>query len=400
MNEDIIKQCVSEYDAPIYLYDKETIVNKFKILSDVIWEKSNIFYSMKANPALEICRLLIEQGSGIEVASAEEMRGAFKAGAKADDIIFTSPGKTKEELEYAISKNIRVINVESMFELQLINDIAKQKKLVTRVALRINPSATVSNAKIKMTGVSSQFGIEEEDIDDEFISQIKLMTNIEVIGIQVYMGTNILEYADIIKNTEYVINLAQIIEKKFNSHFSYINFGGGFGVPYFEGDKQLNMEQLKTHMQSLWDKYYTYLQDKYIVFESGRYIMSEAGSFITKVLYAKNSKGKKYLICNGGSNFHASSAFLGRFVRNNYPMYVLGKRDGLKEKVNVVGPLCTPTDIIGKDVMLAEDVALGDYIVIEMSGAYGLTYSPCLFLGHKMPLEILYDGEKFAILEN
>lgn len=126
--------------------------------------------------------------------------------------------------------------------------------------------------------------------------------------------------------------------------------------------------------------------------------MAEAGNFLTTVLYKKQSKGKKYLICDGGSNFHGSSAFLGRFIRNNYPMYILGKKDGEKEKVNVVGPLCTPTDVIGKDIALAGDVAIGDCIVIEMSGAYGLTYSPCLFLSHKMPLEILYDGEQFIDL--
>lgn len=126
--------------------------------------------------------------------------------------------------------------------------------------------------------------------------------------------------------------------------------------------------------------------------------MAECGLFMVRVLYRKESRGNTYLVCDGGANFHAASAFLGRFVWGNFPMYVLGK-EGAEKEFYVTGPSCTPTDLLGQKVMLPSDADAGDIIVIEKSGAYGLTYSPYGFLSHKLPLEIGYEKESgFQIL--
>lgn len=126
--------------------------------------------------------------------------------------------------------------------------------------------------------------------------------------------------------------------------------------------------------------------------------MAEAGTYLIKVLYKKACKGKKYIVCDGGSNQHASSAFLGRYIRNNFPMHVLNKT-GNPAEVDVVGPLCTPTDIIGQRVMLPETVP-GDILAIDKSGAYGITQSPGLFLSHPLAEEVLYsEGATYVLRE-
>ena len=126
--------------------------------------------------------------------------------------------------------------------------------------------------------------------------------------------------------------------------------------------------------------------------------MAEAGKFVTKVLYKKESKGEKYIICDGGSNFHAASAFLGRSIRNNYPIHSIPDQEE-KEEMTVTGPLCTPTDVIGQSVQINKDIKAGDYIVIDKSGAYGVTYSPLAFLGHISPIEIMKYKQKTYVLK-
>lgn len=150
MNEIIIKECVNKYPTPIYLYDQEKIEINFKKLKDAVFPQAEIFYSMKANPLLGICQMLRNNGSGIEVASKGEMYVALQAGFAPENIVFTSPGKTMEDIKYAIDKRIKLINVESFEEAELVNEIAATQNQCMAIALRINPQVVFSNAKIAL----------------------------------------------------------------------------------------------------------------------------------------------------------------------------------------------------------------------------------------------------------
>lgn len=394
----MVNEILKQYETPLYLYDGDQIEENVKLLKSSIMSGANLYFSMKANPLMGLCQMMNQLGCGIEVASKGELYLALKSGCNANNIIFSSPGKTREELEYAVENRIHVINAESLEELKLINQIAAEQNRCVNVAIRINPRESQMNAKIKMSGVSSQFGIEEDNIDDFNMNIIMGMKKIKLIGIQVYMGTQILRAEDIINNTEYIIRLALTLSAKYNFQLSYINMGGGFGVPYFRNEKDLDLQQLSDGMQLLNSKYKVELENVELIFESGRFILAKAGKFITKVLYKKESKGKKYVVCDGGSNFHAASAFLGRSIRNNYPMYAIPDEDE-KEEMTVTGPLCTPTDVIGQSVQINKNIKEGDYIVIDKSGAYGLTYSPLAFLGHKKPIEIMKYKQNTYILK-
>ncbi len=396
-----IESLASEYGTPLYIYDKSVIKNNSAILKDSIYPGSRLFYAMKCNPLVGICSAFREEGLGIETASKGEITAALKAGFKGEDIIFTSPGKTEEEIGFAIENDLKVINIDSLYEAEIVDRIAGGKGKKVKIALRINPSQCYSNAKIKMTGIPSQFGVEEEELDGTFFEKLASFKNIEPVGFQIYMGTQMLKVADIIGNTEYAMNLAIKLSGEYGLELKYLNCGGGFGVKYFKNEEPLDMQELKEQMHSLKDRMDDKLKGVEVIFESGRFLMATAGVMVTKVLYRKDSKGQRFLICDGGSNFHSSAAFLGRFVRNNFPQRaIIHGQTGEKTEATVCGPLCTSLDVMGQKVELDENTDAGDLIVIEQSGAYGYTYSPSLFLSHESPAEILVDGDSVKILRH
>lgn len=397
MDEKKVREVAKQYGTPFFLYDGEKILEQHRKLKDSLYDGAGIFYSMKANPLIGICQLLYSEGCGIETASKGEIQTALEAGVKPSEIIFSSPGKTVDEIEFAIEEKIKVINVESVDEAILVNEVAKKKNRKVEVVLRINQNVDFSSAKIKMSGVSSQFGIEETDLSYTLFEKFSDFKHIEISGIQVYSGTQVLKATEILQNTEYAIQMAIELSSKYEFQLRYLNLGGGFGIPYFKGENALDLQEIKNGMHAIKNKYNAQLKNTEIIFESGRFLMAESGIYVTKILYKKISKGSVYYICDGGSNFHSTSAFLGRFVRNNFPMYSIPTSHNIA-KVNVVGPLCTPTDTMGQKVELSEDLNCGDYIVIEKSGAYGLTYSPMNFLSHDTPIEILELNKRFNIL--
>lgn len=397
MTDNNIKEIVKEYETPLYLYDRKLIEENYKSLQDSIYPGARLFYSMKANPSLGICQTFKAIGSGIEVASIGELCVALEAGFDSKNIHFTSPGKTKTEIEYALKANINLLNIESLQEAMLINEVASNLGIVAKVGIRINPAVCYSNAKIKMSGVSSQFGIEEADITNELIDEIKKLKNIDIQGFQVYMGTQMLIAEDIIKNTEYTMNMALKLSQELNIDLKYLNVGGGFGVKYFKNETPLDLNELKMGMIQLKEQLGDRLNKTEIIFESGRFLMANTGVFVTKVLYVKESKGMKYVVCDGGSNFHSSAAFLGRMIRNNFPMHTIPESEEVSE-ATICGPLCTALDVIGQKVSVNSNIKTDDIVVIEMSGAYGYTYSPCKFLSHEQPAEVMIEGDKYQVL--
>ena len=399
LTDERIEKLAGKYGTPLYIYDRDVIRENSRLLKDCVYPGASVYYAMKCNPLVGICRAFREEGLGIETASKGEIVAALKAGYSGDDIIFTSPGKTEEEIEFAVGNGLKVINVDSLYEAEIVDRIAAKLKKKANIAVRINPSQCFSNAKIKMTGIPSQFGAEEEELDKEFFDRLEGLSNIETIGFQIYMGTQMLKVDDIIGNTEYAMKLAVRLSKEYGIKLRYLNCGGGFGVKYFKNEEPLDMQDLKSKMQELHERMGHELAGTEVIFESGRFLMASAGVMVTKVLYRKDSKGQRFLICDGGSNFHSSAAFLGRFVRNNFPQRAISKSNKTEDiETMVCGPLCTSLDVMGQKVMMDKGVDAGDLIVIECSGAYGFTYSPSLFLSHESPAEIMADKDTVTVL--
>lgn len=390
MPEEVNQAAVRQYGTPLYLYDLDKFRENIVTLNAHLPLNSGLYFSVKANPLEKLCVLAYQKGCGLEVASDGELQLAIKAGVLPEHIAFTGPGKTEDELIQAVRAGIYMINVESFREIQMIQRIAAQEGKMVAIALRINPAERKTKGKVQMSGTASQFGIEETELTSDFFQKIQIFPNICLSGIHIYMGTSILDAGEICQNTEYAIRLGIELSKRHSFELKYINAGGGFGVPYFPGEKEFDMELMLQGMKKIEEKYNEQLKDSKVYFESGRYLLADCGQFLIRVLYRKESKGNIYLVCDGGANFHSASAFLGRFVRGNFPMHVMGKM-GNEMEFYVTGPSCTPTDLVGQKVKLPEDTEEGDIIVIEKSGAYGLTYSPYGFLSHSLPMEIGYE---------
>lgn len=395
MNIQIMKDAIKRYGTPLYLYDVDTIFEQYNKLRYILQDKFEILYSMKTNPLIGINQVFKRLGCGVEIASKGELYSALSAGFKPQDIIFTSPGKTYDELEYSIDSDIYSINIESIEEAIIINEIASKKSKQVNIAIRVNPDFNVSGARIKMTGVASQFGIDQCEIEEAF-KIIKSLSNINVIGIHIYMGTQILNEVNIIANFDEIIKFAIETSEIYKFKLEFLDLGGGFGIPYFNNEKELDVEVLKNGINQVWERYSGKLNCTKLVVESGRFLMAESGVYLTKIIYKKHCKDKIYLVCDGGSNQNASSAFLGRYIRNNFPLSILDKY-GDTEEVNIVGPLCTPTDVIGQKVSIVK-AEVNDILVVEKSGAYGLSHSPTMFLSHPLPAEVISYNNKYHVL--
>jgi len=395
MNDNDLFSIAQEHGTPLYVYDGDKIVTQYQNLKSCLPEGFEIFYSMKANPLLGICQLFKDLNSCIEVASCGELYTALAAGFSPDKIIFTSPGKSFNELEYAIEERIYSINIEAIDEADIINQIAMKKNRKVDISIRVNPDFDAGGSSIRMSGVPTQFGIDQSLLGKAF-ETLSSLTNINIVGIHIYTGTQALDVQRILFNMEQIISLALELSGTYKFPLEFLDMGGGFGIPYFKGETELVLKSLKEGFNQIWDKYKARLTQTCVAVESGRFLMAEAGTYLVKALYKKECKGRKYIVCDGGSNQHASSAFLGRHIRNNFPMHVLNKNT-MEEEVNVTGPLCTPTDTIGQNVVLPM-VATGDIIAIEKSGAYGLTQSPAAFLSHPLPAEVIKcNGETYVL---
>lgn len=400
MTKEIQVEAVSRYGTPLYLYDLDQFRKNIANLREHLFHGSCLLFSMKANPLSIFCKIAQEEECGVEIASGGELNLAMSSGMTPERIVFTGPGKTELELEQAVGAAVHMIHVESVQEIRYIEKIAKKAGKTVPIALRINPCQRKSSGKVQMSGTASQFGIEETDLTNRLFEEITSLSHIRLRGIHIYMGTSILDEEEICRNTEYAIKLGLRLSDTYSFPLEYLNTGGGFGVPYFVNEKQLDLTKLGRGMRDLERKYKARLSGTNIYFESGRFLLAECGLFLIRVLYRKESKERTYLVCDGGANFHASSAFLGRFVRQNFPMYVLGK-EGKEAEFYVTGPSCTPTDLVGQKVLLPEHTDVGDVIVVEKSGAYGLTYSPYGFLNHRLPAEAGYERENgFCLLAN
>jgi len=385
---------IEKWGTPLYVYDWEIAKKKLKMVKEAL-PFFDIFYSVKANPNLSISALFNSIGSGAEVASKGELYLALKAGFQPKDIIFVGPGKTDEELEYAINSNIYAIVAESLNEIKRIDMITEKLRKYVGVMIRVNTKVPVDFSYEKMVGGPSKFGIDEEDLNTlaEFDSK-----NIQLLGIHVYTASQVLDVGSLLKHNQRVLNIACSFSSALGSSLQCVDFGGGFGVPYAEDETEFDLSLFSKGMKDLIKKKaeeYNLEATRFIL-ELGRYLVAECGVYLTKVIDIKESRGKKYLITDGGMNQQIRPIFM----KLNHPTFIVNKLNKKKtEKIDIGGPCCTPFDILAKDITVPEP-EIGDIVGIFNSGAYGFSMSMLNFHSHPWPVELLIiDGEPILIRE-
>ncbi len=373
--------------TPFYAYDRGLLRQRVAELRQVLPSAIKLHYAMKANPMPAVVGLMAGLVDGIDVASAGEMKVALDAGADPAEISFAGPGKREAELRQAVAARV-LINVESMREVLLLSGISKQLGLPARVAVRVNPDFELKGSGMKMGGGPKQFGVDVELVP-ELLARVQ-DGGLAFEGFHLFAGSQNLRSESICEAQQKSYALALRLAEVCTQPVRFLNLGGGFGIPYFPGEQRLDLAPIADNLARLCERAKTELPEAALVIELGRYFVGEAGLYITRILDRKVSRGQVFLVTDGGLNHHLSaSGNFGQVIRKNYPVAIGNKASSTRrERVSVVGPLCTPLDLLADRMDLAEAEA-GDLVVIFQSGAYGASASPQAFLGHAPCSEVL-----------
>ncbi|WP_372742384.1 pyridoxal-dependent decarboxylase, exosortase A system-associated [Neptunomonas sp.] len=373
--------------TPFYVYDRSIMTQKVELLREVLPQGLHLHYAMKANPMPAVVQHLSQLTDGIDVASVAEMQVALNTGIDPLTISFAGPGKNDAELRSAIAAGI-IINMESEGEMERIAQIGKSLDILPHVAIRVNPDFELKTSGMKMGGGPKPFGVDAEHVPEMLKRCGELNLNFK--GFHIFSGSQNLRPEAIIEAQSKTFALAYRLAEFAPQPITWLNIGGGLGIPYFPGEETLPLDAIADNLKPLIIEAQTRLPEAEIVMELGRYFVGEAGLYVSEVIECKESRGEKFAITNGGLHHHLSaSGNFGQIIRKNYPVCVANRvKSNDEEKISVVGPLCTPLDIIADKMQLPE-IQIGDLIAVYQSGAYGFTASPRDFLSHPHPLEIL-----------
>ena len=375
-----------KFGTPAYCYSysklKENILNfkkNFEFFSPLIC------FSVKSNTNLNIIREIKKFGLGADVVSKGELMMALKAGVNPNKIVFSGVGKTTEEIDFAVKKKILLINAESKSEIKEINKIAKRKKKIVQVGIRLNPNTDAKTIKQISTGKSeNKFGVSSK----KFYKLIKYCENSKNISLQclsVHIGSQILDY----KPYERMLKVVSNIIKKTKYNFKYIDLGGGMGIAYSNKVKKLNYKKYNSAIKRFLKKH-----NVQIIFEPGRSIVGNTATLISKIIYIKDGGAKKFIILDAAMNDLIRPALYGAV----HKILPVNKSYNMSKKIyEFVGPICESTD---KFVTLKKFQKLKekDFIAICDVGAYGMSLSSNYNLRPKA-IELLIKGRKIKIIK-
>jgi len=384
--------------TPFYVYDREKILNNIKQLRADLQGSVSLYYALKANPMQALVDFMASQVDGFDVASHGELLKAINSGMKTSAICFAGPGKSKLDLRATISAEV-VINVESKNELVNIIQLSKNSNKTPKLCLRINPDFSLSRSGVNMTGYASPFGIDVDQLPEIFA--ILSRENMELYGFHIYSGSQNLNEQALMESHRQIFQLTSDLIEKYQLKIKQLNIGGGFGIPYFSNEKNLDIKVIAKNLSQLISTFKQRFYRLDFILELGRFLIGEAGYYVSQITDIKVSKGKKFLVVDGGMHHHlANSGNFGQVIRKNFPVFLQKKShqqesheeesntESETEIVSVVGPLCTPLDLLAKDVELP-CAKIGDYFVVKQSGAYGKSASPEQFLSHPQVNELL-----------
>ncbi|SEN80489.1 diaminopimelate decarboxylase [Duganella sp. CF517] len=373
--------------TPFYAYERNHIQSRVELLRHALPPGVHLHYAMKANPMPAVVHLLAGLVDGFDVASAGEMRTALDTGMPPSRVSLAGPGKSSAELRSAVAAGV-LVHLESDEEMQRVAAVGELLGITPRVAVRVNPDFELKHAGMKMAGGARQFGVDAVRVP-AMLRRLGRM-GLEFHGFHLFCGAQNLSAAAICEAQRLCVRLGLELAEFAPSPVRSLNIGGGFGVPYFPGERALDLAAVADGLGATMAMLRREWPDTRLILELGRYLVAEAGIYVCRVIERKQSHGQVFLITDGGMHHHlAASGNFGQVLRKNFPV-AIGNRlhGGARETVSVVGPLCTPLDLLADRMELAR-ADVGDLVVVFQSGAYGLTASPTAFLGHPAPLEVL-----------
>ncbi len=373
--------------TPFYAYDRSVLDRRVAELRAALPAAIQLHYAMKANPMPALVSHMASLVDGLDVASGGELTVALGSGVDPHEISFAGPAKSIAELDQAVAAGI-LVNVESFREIRLLSGAAERAGRSARVAVRVNPDFELKSSGMKMGGGPKQFGIDTEQVPKALAEIAACGLDFE--GFHIFSGSQNLRADSICEAQSKTLDLAVRLAADAPAPVRSVNLGGGFGIPYFPGERPLDLAPIGAHLRDLVADAARRLPQAALVIELGRYLVGEAGIYVCRVVDRKLSRGQVFLVTDGGLHHHlAASGNFGQVIRKNYPVvignHVQGER---RELASVVGPLCTPLDLLADRMELAE-AQESDLVVVFQSGAYGYTASPMGFLSHPAAMEVL-----------
>jgi diaminopimelate decarboxylase len=389
-----MRTLAERFGTPFFVYDAAAIRSNYLRLVAAVGDFASIYFSIKANPNPAIVRLFNDLGAGLELASAGELAFALRSGGCPKRMLAAGPGKTRDDLRAFVRAGLAEIHLESLDEAEALSAIAGTAGVTQGVSLRINPVAAATGGAMRMGGKPTVFGFDEETMA-ETIAHVSALPNLDLQGVHLFAGTQILDAATLLTQWHHGLSVAARLAAILGRPLKSIDLGGGLGIPYHDGDGALDLAALNAGIPGLLaaKQLDPLIADSRIIIEPGRFLVGPFGLYVASVLTTKSSRGHHYVVTDGGMHHHlAASGNLGQVVKRDYPV-VAASSMHVEESVQVTvsGPLCTPLDILARATALPP-LAAGDLVAVLQSGAYGLTASPNGFLSHASPPEILVES--------
>jgi diaminopimelate decarboxylase len=373
--------------TPFYAYDRQRIARRVADVRAVLPAGVDLHYAIKANPMPELLSFMRPLVDGLDVASAGELQRALAAGMAPEAISFAGPGKRAGELDAAVAAGV-LVNVESFREVPLLAEASARHGQPARVAVRVNPDFELRGAGMRMGGGAKPFGVDAEQVPA--LLKTIAAAGLRFEGFHLYAASQMLKAELLAQATRATGELLLRLSADAPAPVRHLNLGGGWGIPYFPTDQPLDVVPVCAALQDLVARTAVELPGARLQIELGRYLVGEAGVYVAQVLDRKVSRGEVFLVTDGGLHHHlAASGNFGQVIRRNYPVAIGNRMDvAEREQVNIVGPLCTPLDLLAERVELPP-AQPGDWVVVFQSGAYGASASPQAFLGHPPCTEVL-----------
>ena len=373
--------------TPLFVYSADLIRKRMADLRAAIPAQLRIHYAVKANPYRPILELMRDLTDGFDIASGGELDMILAAGQDPSLTSFAGPGKRDAELELAIRHGV-TLNLESAAEAHRALAIAEKLGSTPRLAIRVNPDFEMRGSGMKMGGGAKPFGIDQERVPP--LAREIIAAGAEWRGLHIFTGSQALDAAAIIETQGNVLDLAARMTAEIGAPLPHLNMGGGFGIPYFNGDQPLDIAAVGAALKERFANLPPELTGTEFAIELGRYLVGEAGVYLTRIVDRKESHGQVFLVTDGGLHHQlAASGNFGTVVRRNYPAAIATKFGAAPdEEASIVGCLCTPLDRLADQALLPR-AEVGDIVAIFCAGAYGASASPSSFLGQGPARELL-----------
>jgi len=382
-----VQDIAKKFGTPIYCYSYKRLKKNISNFKDNFKSFSPLIcFAVKSNTNVNLIREIRKFGLGADVVSIGELMMALKAGMDPKKIVFSGVGKTSNEISYAIDKKILLINAESKSEINEIEKIAKSKKKIINIGIRLNPNTDAKTLRQISTGKKeNKFGVDEKTFLN-LVNYSKLSKNINLKCLSVHIGSQILDH----KPYEKMLNVVDKIIKKSNHKFEFIDLGGGMGISYEKNNKKLNYQKYNSAINKFLKNH-----KSRIIFEPGRSIVGNIGSLISKVIYIKENEKKDFIILDAAMNDLMRPALYGA---NHRTLPAIKTNQTSKKVYEFVGPICESTD---KFTTLKRFQKLKEKELVVMCdvGAYGMSLSSNYNVRPK-PAEVLIKGSKINVIKN